>query len=73
MLADRFYPYIHDSEQKKIKNLQPMKKFILKQTARHSFAAVCLSFCGHEYKQEHKDTNKNIADLIFTRKDRYLV
>ena len=25
MLADRFYTYIHDSEQKKIKNLQPMK------------------------------------------------
>ena len=36
MLADRFYAYIHDSEQKKIKNLQPMKKLVLKQTARHS-------------------------------------
>ena len=35
MLTDRFYAYIHDSEQKKIKNLQPMKKFILKLTARH--------------------------------------
>ena len=35
MLTDRFYAYIHDSEQKKVKNLQPVKKLILKQTARH--------------------------------------
>ena len=36
MLADQFYAYIHDSEQKKTENLQPMKKLILKQTVRHT-------------------------------------
>ena len=36
MLANRFYAYIHDSEQKNINNLQPKKKLILKQTARHT-------------------------------------
>ena len=43
MLTDRFYAYIHDSEQKKFKNLQPMKKLILKQTARHIAATHTIS------------------------------
>ena len=60
MLTDRFYAYIHDSEQKKMKHLQPVKKLILKQTARHNrLRKICFnSYTLHRFSTKNQFPNK---------------
>ena len=61
MLADRFYAYLHDSEQKKMKHLQPMKKLILKQTARHKRWHLNRYYTIHQGTVKRRDVNLKLS------------